>query len=172
MWTMNRAFVLFFTLFFYFVEMRAASNEREKMYKLNKYQVPSTFKCMLFIYTNLIKECVDAWTERSVHTVASFHVAWPLTNHSIHRSSTMFNLLDDTSNMFHFFGWSGIWFVHSYMHSFIHLFIFVCPFFWHFSRWRYLLAKKYTMSYNVHPTHSNMLACVLSVLFGNRYTIQ
>lgn len=100
-----------------------------------------------------------SWTER---TVASFHLTWPLTNHSIHRKSTMFNLLDDTSNMFHFFVvFVFVSTIHSFIQTFIHSFVW--PFVCHFS-WRGACICQ-TKPY----THSNLLACFLSVLSGNRY---
>lgn len=101
-----------FTFCFYFI----ASNERGKNIHTNSTST-STFKCN-YIYAKKREEESELMHERNgTHTVASFHMTWPLTNHSIHRQSTMFNLLDDTSNLFQF----SLLLIRPFIHSFVHL---------------------------------------------------
>lgn len=124
MWTMNHAWLLLllllFLLCFYFI----ASNEREKHIQTNSTST-STFKCSyIFIcmprsIKKKVSWCMNCTERNGTHTVASFHMTWPLTNHSIHRQSTMFNLLDDTSNLFQFsLPFLCVWFAHSFIRPF------------------------------------------------------
>lgn len=161
MWTTNHSVVVVVVVVS-FASILLRQMKGKNIY-IRTQQVHQFVQVQLCVHCTLkeIKRRVN-WAERNgTHTVASFHMTWPLTNHSFHRQSTMFNLLDDTSNLFQFslllcvFDSS----IHSFIQSFFVYLTTCLPF-------QLNVGMFHTEAYTIH-TQS-----FVGILFSNRYTTQ